>query len=249
MPKASRPSARPSTSSQHAANGLSELLELIEKLPAALRDRVFTHPSFVEDRSLSYERLEFLGDSVLELAVAQALFEAFPEFPEGRLTKIRANVVSRSSCAVVGRKLDLGPRLVERGKGLASGEDLARLATNRNVISALIEAALGASYLTYGFERIREPIVEAFAERIEYALTTHVDYKTDLQEELAKLGLVVAYTVLATEGPPHERSFTTAAVVAGEEWGVGSGASKKGAEQTAAKHALERVAGLGSETE
>jgi ribonuclease-3 len=200
-----------------------------------------THPSFVEDRALSYERLEFLGDSVLELAVAQALFEAFPEFPEGRLTKIRANVVSRSSCAVVGRKLDLGTRLVERGQGMAPAEDLARLSGNRNVISALLEAALGACYLTYGFERIRAPVVDAFAERIDYALTTHVDYKTELQEELAKLGYTVVYTVLATDGPPHQRSFTTAAVVGGEEWGSGTGASKKGAEQAAAKQALERA--------
>ena len=145
--------------------------------------------------------------------MAQALFEAFPDFPEGRLTKIRANVVSRSSCAVVGRKLGLGARLVERGQGMVPDDDLARLGGNRNVISAVLEAALGACYLTYGFERARQPVVAAFAERIDYALTTHVDYKTELQEELAKLGLTVVYTVLATDGPPHQRSFTTAAVV------------------------------------
>ena len=173
--------------------------------------------------------------------MAQALFEAFPDFPEGRLTKIRANVVSRSSCAVVGRKLGLGARLVERGQGMVPDDDLARLGGNRNVISALLEAALGACYLTYGFERVRQPVVAAFAERIDYALTTHVDYKTELQEELAKLGLTVVYTVLATDGPPHQRSFTTAAVVGGEEWGSGTGASKKGAEQAAAKQALERA--------
>jgi len=203
---------------------------------------VFTHPSFVEDRSNSYERLEFLGDSVLDLAVAQELYERFPDYSEGRLTKTWAYVVSRASCALVGRSLELGGRLAEYAPPFTRA-DLERLARNRNVLAALVEAALGALYLEHGFEAIRPLVVGVFAERIEYALTTHVDYKTELQEELARRSAHVGYEVLETEGPPHERRFTCAAVVAGERYGVGSGSSKKAAEQAAAKEALERLRG------
>jgi ribonuclease-3 len=220
----------------------STLLELVDGLPDELRTRVFTHPSFVEERARSYERLEFLGDSVLELAIARRLYERFPDYPEGELTRIRASVVSRASCALVGADLDLGSRLLTQGGRSVSPEELERLASNRNVLSALLEAALGALYLQHGFERIREPIVEAFAERIEYALTTHVDYKTRLQEELARMGQQVSYEVLEIAGPPHERTFTCAAMVEGEIAGIGSGSSKKAAEQVAAREALARLA-------
>ena len=122
---------------------------------------------------------------MLDLAVAQELFDRFPDFAEGRLTKIWAYVVSRASCAVVGRRLGLGARLAE-GTNAPPTEEIERLSKNRNVSAKLVEAALGALYLQHGFERIRGAIVAAFAERIEYALTSHVDYKTELQEELAR---------------------------------------------------------------
>lgn len=202
---------------------------------------MFTHPSFVDDRSRSYERLEFLGDSVLDLAVAQALYERFPEFSEGRLTKAWAYVVSRTSCAEVGRALGLGERLVE-GTGVASGPEAERLGDNRNVLAALVEAVLGALYLEHGFEPIMPAIIGAFAERIQYAVTTHVDYKTELQEELARLGRHVEYAVVDVSGPPHERTFTCAAGIDGEQFGVGVGTSKKAAEQAAARQALGRLA-------
>jgi ribonuclease III len=178
---------------------------------------------------------------VLGLAIAQELYERFPEESEGQLAKVRAHVVSRQSCAVVGKKLDLA-RLFATHAGSVDADELGRLAENRNVLSALVEACLGALYLEHGFESIREPIVEAFRERIDYALEGHVDYKTELQEELARRGLAVSYTVLEVEGPPHERSFTCAAVIDGEEAGVGVGASKKAAEQAAAHQALEKLA-------
>ena len=175
---------------------------------------------------------------MLELSIAQALFERFPDFPEGELTRIRANVVSRSSCADVGRRLGLGERLRAPGTRLVPDDQLARLAANSNVLSALVEAALGALYLAYGFERIRAPIVDAFSERLEYALTTHVDYKTELQEVLAQLGRQVTYSVVEISGPPHERRFTCAAVIDAEIAGVGTGPSKKAAEQIAARETL-----------
>ena len=177
---------------------------------------------------------------MLELAVARALYDGYPDFSEGRLAKIRSHVVSRASCAVVARELGLGTRLRERATGLPD-EELDRLARNRNVLAALLEAALAALFLEHGFERIEGAVVAAFRDRIEYALTSHVDHKTELQEALARDGRQVSYSVLDVDGPPHDRRFTCAAVVDGDEAGRGSGRSKKAAEQEAAKQALARL--------
>jgi ribonuclease-3 len=201
---------------------------------------VFTHSSWAVDRTASYERLEFLGDSVLELAVARALYDRFPEFSEGRMAKVRSHVVSRASCAVVSAELGLGERLLEAAAGTAT-EDVERLSHNRNVLAALLEAAIAATYLEHGFEAIEPAIVASFEPRIEYALTSHVDHKTELQEQLARTGRTVFYTTLKIEGPPHDRSFTAAAVIGDEVVGTGVGRSKKDAEQQAAKQALDAL--------
>jgi ribonuclease-3 len=178
---------------------------------------------------------------VLGLAIAEELYERFPEYAEGRLAKIRAHVVSRQSCAVVGRRLGLGDLFAQHA-GEVDADELSRLATNRNVLAALVEACLGALYLAHGFEAIREPIVSAFRDRIDYALEGHVDFKTELQEELARRGLSVVYSVLDVDGPPHDRRFTCAATIDGDVKGTGQGASKKAAEQAAAREALEQLA-------
>jgi ribonuclease-3 len=177
---------------------------------------------------------------VLELAIAHELYARYPEFSEGRLAKIRSHVVSRASCAVIARDLDLGARLT--GQGGEQAEEIERLAKNRNVLAALLEAVLGALFLEHGFPAIEDAVVNAFAPRIEYALNTHVDHKTELQEALARTGRQVSYVVLNAVGPPHERHFTCAAVVDGEQFGVGEGGSKKAAEQEAAREALARIA-------
>jgi ribonuclease III len=211
---------------------------LIDELPQVRAERVFTHSSWAPDRTLSYERLEFLGDSVLELAIAKALYEAHPDFSEGRLAKIRSHVVSRQSCAVVARELQLGRLLRERGEQALAQDELERLVRNRNVLAALLEAALGALFCEHGFEEIEGAVVAAFAGRIDYALTSFVDHKTELQEALAREGRSVKYEVVHVDGPPHERQFTSSARIDGEELGVGRGASKKAAEQEAARQAL-----------
>ena len=213
---------------------------MIENLPESRAEQVYTHASWASERAASYERLEFLGDSVLELAIARELYERYPDFTEGRLAKIRSHVVSRASCAVVARHLNLGETLAERGVDIPDDE-LHRLSHNRNVLAALLEAALAALFLEHGFEPIERPIVEAFADRIDYALTSHVDYKTELQEALARRGQSVNYAVLDVEGPPLDRRFRCAAVIDGEQLGVGAGESKKAAEQEAAKEALARL--------
>jgi ribonuclease-3 len=203
-------------------------------------EHVFTHSSWAPDRASSYERLEFLGDSVLELAVARELYDRFPEFTEGRMAKIRSHVVSRASCAVVAKELGLDRELLERAPELPQDE-AERLAENKNVLAALVEAALAALFLEHGFHEVEQSIVDAFRSRIDYALTNHVDHKTELQEALARDGRAVSYSVLEVEGPPHERTFTAAAVVDGEQVGVGRGRSKKDAEQEAAEEALSKL--------
>jgi ribonuclease-3 len=174
---------------------------------------------------------------VLELAIARTLFDRFPVFSEGRMAKIRSHVVSRASCAIVARELDLGERLLAESEGPSDAE-VARLSQNRNVLAALLEAALAALYLEHGFEPIAQAIVEAFEPQIEFALTSQFDHKTDLQERLARSGRSVNYTVLEVAGPPHDRTFTAAAVVESQIVGTGVGRSKKDAEQSAARQAL-----------
>jgi len=178
---------------------------------------------------------------VLELAIARTLYDRFPEFNEGRMAKIRSHVVSRASCAIVARELGLGDRLRENASLLPPAE-LNRLVHNRNVLAALLEAALAALFLEHGFEPIERAIVDAFESRINYALTNMVDAKTELQERLARSGRSVSYALLDAEGPPHDRTFTAAAMIDGEEAGVGRGSSKKEAEQMAAQEALAALA-------
>jgi ribonuclease-3 len=153
---------------------------------------------------------------------------------------VRSHVVSRASCAVVARELGLGERFAGQQADLQAGE-LERLSRNRNVLAALLEAVLGALFLEHGFPAIEQAIVDAFRPRIDYALTTHVDHKTELQEALARSGRQVTYVVLSAEGPAHERHFTCAATVDGERMGVGEGKSKKAAEQEAARETLAKL--------
>ncbi len=201
---------------------------------------MFTHTSWAPDRASSYERLEFLGDSVLELAIAKALYDRFPDSTEGRLAKIRAHVVSRHSCAAVAKELDLGRFLLAQAQDVPEAE-LERIVRSRNVLAALLEAAIAAVYLEHGFEEAERAVVEAFDSRIEFARTGHVDNKTELQEALARSGNQVQYGVLAVEGPPHDRQFVCVAVIAGEQVGIGKASTKKAAEQVAARQALESM--------
>ena len=236
-PRRSRRSARQSTTSPRTSN--KTLGELIDALPPEGASAVFTHSSWAAERSESYERLEFLGDSVLELAIAHTLYDRFPDFDEGQMAKLRSHVVSRASCAVVARELGLGERLLEQAAG-PQGEELARLATNRNVLAALLEAALAALYLEHGFEQVAGPIVEAFEGRIEFALFNQVDHKTELQETLAPQRAERHLRAARRRGPAARaarsprRRWSTAS-----ELGVGRGTSKKAAEQDAAREALD----------
>ena len=218
MPRRSRRSGRLSTTSPRTSK--PSLAELIAALPPERAASVFTHASWAADRTESYERLEFLGDSVLELAIAHTLYERFPDFDEGQMAKIRSHVVSRASCAVVAGELGLGERLLERHPAPESDE-LARLSRNRNVLAALLEAALAALYLEHGFEPIAPAIVDAFEAGSSSRSRTRSTTRPSCRRSSPAAAARVSYALLDAEGPPHDRTFTSAAVIDGEEAGVG----------------------------
>ena len=227
---------------------MQKLRELLEALPEDLQRQVFTHASWTDRRSESYSRLAFLGDSVLGLAVTTYLFPRLDEdrYGAGRLTKIRAQAVSGPSCRDVAENLGVPLRLRENAPD-GIGQSAATLVETERVLASVIEAVIGAVYLENGYDRTAEAVVEAFLPQIEESLENPVDFKSSLQENLARRGLTVAYEVVAELGPPHDRTFEVIAVVEDEEMGRGSGRSKKHAEQEAAHAALEALGADASE--
>ena len=203
---------------------------------------MFTHASWTERRSESYERLAFLGDSVLGLAVTDYLYPRFEaeRFGAGRLTKLRAQTVSGRSCKTVAERLGLPERLLAAAPQRTSPTARALVSTER-VLASVMEAVIGACYLAFGFERTAAAVVEAFEPQVQEALEHPGDSKSALQELLARRGALVDYTVVSEVGPPHDRTFEVVAMVDGDEIGRGSGRSKKDAEQAAATLALEAL--------
>ncbi len=220
----------------------AKLGELLERLPSEKLAPVFTHSSWTTRRSDSYERLAFLGDSVLSLAVTTHLFPRLEadRFGAGRLTKIRAQAVSGRSCRAVAIRLGVPERLIASApQGFSSAAST--LVTTERVLASVIEAVIGACYLEFGYEPVAAAVVEAFTPEIEGALEHSVDFKSALQERLARRGSLVSYEVVNESGPPHDRTFSIVATIDGVELGRGSGRSKKDAEQQAAEAALETM--------
>jgi ribonuclease III len=215
----------------------------VDRLPDDLARQAVTHASWVAERSDAYERLAFLGDSVLGLAVSTHLFPRLSTHGAGRLTKVRAQAVSGRSCRAVAERLGIPERLRAAAPPEVAGPVTDALAQTERVLASVIEAVIGACYLAYGYEETADAVVEAFAPEIEQALERPADFKSALQERLARRGALVGYQVTAEEGPPHERRFEVAAVVAGEELARGAGRSKKDAEQAAAEAALDSLQG------
>jgi ribonuclease-3 len=221
------------------------LEELLEELPEELERQVFTHASWSERSSDSYTRLAFLGDSVLALAVTTHLYPRLEaeRFGAGRLTKIRAQAVSGPSCRVVAERLEVPRRMrAAAPAGVEANATMALLETER-VLASVIEAVIGACYLNTGYERTAAAVVEAFEPEIEQALDHPLDFKSALQELLARRGSEVHYEVTREQGPPHDRTFEVAAQADGRLLGSGSGKSKKHAEQQAARQAVEALSG------
>ena len=204
------------------------LHELLSQLPEDLARLVFTHASWTTRRADSYERLAFLGDSVLGLAVTTHLFPRLQadQYGPGRLTKIRAQTVSGRACRAVAERLGVPDRLRAAAPDTGRSSVEALISTER-VLASVIEAVIGACYLTFGYEPTAAAVVQAFSDEIDDALEHPVDYKSALQERLARHGDVVLYTVTEQSGPPHDRTFTVSATVSGRSSRRGSAAARR----------------------
>src|SRR5660398_39804 len=195
----------------------SHLAVLAESLPSGLLVRALTHSSWVQESTESYERLEFLGDSVLGLAMASHLFNRFPGWEEGELAKLRAFVVSRRSCGVVARRIGV-PELVLSHAPVDEGrrEDIAE---GTATLGNMLEALIGACFLEHGYSETAEAIVEAFAEQISFGRAHDIDHKSTLQELLAARDEGAEYMLVEQEGPSHDPCFTTEVSVDGKVLG------------------------------
>jgi len=198
------------------------------------------HRSYMGEQNLeeSYERLEFLGDAVLQLAVTEYLYRTKPTLSEGEMAKVRAAVVNERTLARLGRQLEIGPALL-----LGRGEDLTGGREKESLLSDVVEALVGAMYLEAGYDAAAELVVSHWRDIIEERSEApgHRDYKTRLQETLARQGLKPRYELTET-GPEHAKRFTAKVLAAGDVLGEGDGTSKKRAEQAAAKSAADRLA-------
>jgi ribonuclease-3 len=183
------------------------------------------------------ERLEFLGDAVLQLVVTDLLYHDYPDLAEGKLAKARASVVARPLLADIARRLDLGPHL-----DLAPAEERTGGRAKDSILADALEAVIGALFLDGGLEVARRVVEALFGEQIaERAKRPGVrDYKTRLQEILAQTGQRPLYQV-AGEGPDHDRKFAAVVSVEDRALGSGEGPSKKQAEQAAAREAIEAL--------
>jgi ribonuclease-3 len=206
---------------------------------AALLAEALTHRSFANEqrsRCPDNERLEFLGDAILGLVIAEALFRGDPQLPEGELSRLRAELVNAGTLAQLARQIDLGASLsLGRGEVKAGGSD------KENILADAFEALLGAIYLEGGIAAVRPVILQLFAQvMIERTQQRgNSDYKSQLQEYLQALQQTPPeYVLIETEGPEHERIFVVEARTSGRLLGVGRGRSKKEAEQAAAGAAL-----------
>lgn len=220
-------------------SAVAALSGLIEELPEELRSQALTHSSWTERRIESFERLAFLGDSVLGLSIASELSERFETVDAGGLTKIHNQAVSGVSCAEVGRALGVPEMLRENEPDdLTAAIPAETLLEGGRPLPEATEALIGACYVAFGFDRTAPAVAAAFEPRIEFAAETRIDFKSALQELLARRGARVSYEVIAATGPPHRRTFEVAAIVEEERVGTGEGRSKKAAEQVAAEQAL-----------
>jgi ribonuclease-3 len=221
--------------------GTARLAELFADTPEELRRQALSHSSWVEKRTDSYGRLAFVGDSVLGLSVAALLFEEHPDADIGELTKILNQAVSGRACAEVARDLGLPELLSARAPGEGEGLPVETLLASERTLASVCEAVIGACYLAHGFGPTADAVVEAFEEEVAHATRERLDFKSELQERLARDGETVSYEVAQEEGPPHARRFSIRATVGGDEIALGTGRSKKEAEQAAAQRALERL--------
>lgn len=216
---------------------------LEDRLGHRFRDRklletALTHPSFGGDHHVPhYQRLEFLGDAVLELAVSRYLYFELPEVDEGKLTRIRAALVREESLNRAARRIGLGEFI-----RLSVGEERSGGREKPSILSDVMEAVLAAVYLDAGFDEAVRIIGMVLGEELRpEVLKDHLDAKSRLQELMQREGRMPSYDYLSMEGPPHAPVFSYRVMDGEQELGRGSGTSKQNAQQAAARDALKRM--------
>jgi ribonuclease-3 len=231
-----RPATIPQVTRPENGNaGLERILEYSFERPEFL-ETALTHPSAVTVGEPHYERLEFLGDAVLDLAIADLLMRRFPEAKEGALSKERASIVNGRTLAVKAAEIGLGQELrLGKGEEKSGGRD------KTSILAAAFEAVIGAIYTDGGLEPAQRVVERLFADDIGGPAAER-DYKTELQEvAYRRYHSQPVYELVAARGPDHAKRFTTRIRIAGRELGVGEGGSKKQSEQAAARAALDRI--------
>ncbi|UTE75363.1 ribonuclease III [Rossellomorea sp. KS-H15a] len=207
-----------------------------------LLKQAFTHSSYVnEHRRKPYEdneRLEFLGDAVLELTVSQFLFKKYPMMSEGELTKLRAAIVCEPSLVKFSIELNFGELIL-----LGKGEEMTGGRERPALLADVFEAFIGAVYLDQGLETVISVLEKVVYPKINVGAFSHVmDYKSQLQELVQRGSAgMIEYSILEESGPAHNRQFISRVSLNDEELGIGNGRSKKEAEQKAAQKALEKL--------
>lgn len=234
--------------SSNAQNVAGMLGEALRQLPEELRTEALTHVSYANERGRSQEtneRLEFLGDAVLQLTCSHYLFVKYPKAPEGVLTRMRASVVSGQNLAAVAQEAGLGERLL-----LGKGEETEGGRGRVRILAGAFEAVLGAVYVHSGYaaasDLVQGLLMRPFeGEDREAPANVPIDPKTQVQEMVQKTqGGTVEYKVISVAGPPHLPVYTVACVVGGEEVSAGHGSSKKEAEEAAASAYLSLVSSV-----
>jgi ribonuclease-3 len=200
--------------------------------------RAFVHRSYSSENDLeSYERLEFLGDAVLQLVITNHLYETYPDMTEGEMAKVRAAVVNERTLAGIARQWQIGSALLlGRGEGLTGGRN------KPSILSDVVESVIGAVFREAGIEASAAIIHDFWDDLVDERATApgRRDYKTRLQEQLARSGAVPSYAVVES-GPEHEKSFAADVFAGSDLIGSGNGTSKKRAEQAAAEAALRQL--------
>jgi ribonuclease-3 len=195
-----------------------------------------THPSAAIGSDAHYERLEFLGDAVLDLAIADMLMRRFPEAKEGPLSKQRASIVNGRTLALKAQAIGIGD-LLKLGKGEEKSGGREKI----SILAAAFEAVIGAIYVDGGLAPAQRVVESLFADDIGGPAAER-DYKTELQEiAYRRFRAQPVYELISARGPDHAKRFTTRIRIAGRELGVGEGGSKKQSEQAAARAALMRI--------
>ena len=208
-----------------------------------LLQNALTHSSYANERwhnsLMSNERLEFLGDSILGMVVAEYLYRTFPDRPEGELTRMRADMVCEQTLASVAGRIDLGRHLL-----LGNGEEQGGGRSRNSILADAVESVIAATFLDGGMTAARKFIQQFILVEVPVTKLHNVDYKTALQELVQqKKNQVLSYRLTGESGPDHDKRFEVEVSLNGAVVGMGSGSSKKRAEQDAARAALERLSG------